>query len=248
MARRLLFIYAHPDDESFGVAGIARMYADQGAEIALVTATRGDAGRAGEPAICTREELPARREAELRAAAAILGINHVIVLDYLDKHLAEALPVTIRRKLVEAIRLHRPQVIVTFDPDGANLHPDHIAISRFAIDAVTAAGDPRWYAGAGEAHQVQRMLWTSPVMPWDAPKSPDLSKEPGVDFLVDISQYRSTKAAALRAHRTQHVSIDRHFFDLPQIDRILSIETFRQGFGPALSKRPAVDIFESITF
>ena len=66
------------------------MYADQGAEIALVTATRGDAGRAGEPAICSREELPARREAELREAAAILGIGHVTLLDYLDKHLAEA--------------------------------------------------------------------------------------------------------------------------------------------------------------
>jgi LmbE family N-acetylglucosaminyl deacetylase len=248
MPPHLLFIYAHPDDESFGVAGIARMYADQGAEIALVTATRGDAGRAGEPAICSREELPARREAELRAAAAILGINHVTVLDYLDKHLSEAPSVRIRRELVEAIRRHRPQVIVTFDPDGANLHPDHIAISRFAIDAVTAAGDPRWYEGTGDAHQVQRVLWTSPVMPWNAPKSPDLSKEPGVDFLVDISKYRSTKAAALRAHRTQHVSIDRHFFDLPEIDRILSVETFRQGLGPVLSKRPASDLFESISF
>jgi N-acetylglucosamine malate deacetylase 2 len=247
MPRRLLFIYAHPDDESFGVAGIARMYADQGAEIALVTATRGDAGRAGEPAICSREELPARREAELRAAAAILGIHHVTILDYLDKHLAEAPSGRIRRELVEAIRRHRPQIVVTFDPDGANEHPDHIAISRFAIDAVTAAGDPRWYADAAEAHQVQRLLWTSPVMWWDAPKSPDLSKEPGVDFVVDISNYRGTKAAALRTHRTQHVSIDRHFFDLPEIDRILSVETFRQAFGPPLSKRPAGDIFESIS-
>ena len=80
MPRRLLFIYAHPDDESFAAAGIARMYANEGVEIALVTATRGDAGRAGEPAICGREQLPARREAELREAAAILGINDVTVL------------------------------------------------------------------------------------------------------------------------------------------------------------------------
>ena len=100
MSPRLLFIYAHPDDESFGVAGIARMYADQGADIALVTATRGDAGRAGEPPLCRREELPARREAELREAAAILGIGHVTLLDYVDKHLAEAPPDKIRRELV----------------------------------------------------------------------------------------------------------------------------------------------------
>src|SRR5687767_10228533 len=158
MPDRLLFIFAHPDDESFGVAGIARMYADRGAELAIVTATRGDAGRAGEPPICSRDELPARREAELRDAATILGIRHVTVLDYLDKHLAEAPSDTIRRELVSAIRRHRPQVVVTFDPDGANLHPDHIAISRFASDAIAAAGDPRWYADAGDAHAVERLL------------------------------------------------------------------------------------------
>jgi N-acetylglucosamine malate deacetylase 2 len=246
MTLRLLFIYAHPDDETFGAAGIARMYADRGAEIALVTATRGDAGGAGEPPICSREELPARREGELRDAAKILGIGHVTVLDYFDKHLAEAPPDKIRRELVSAICRHRPQIIVTFDPHGANLHPDHIAISRFASDAIAAAGDPRWYAGAGDAHAVQRLLWTSPVMPWDVAKSPDLAKEPGVDFLIDISTHRDAKAAALRAHRTQHVSINRHFFDLPDVDKILSIETFRQGFGPPLSQRPASDLFESL--
>jgi N-acetylglucosamine malate deacetylase 2 len=247
MAHRLLFIYAHPDDESFGVAGIAKMYADLGANLAIVTATRGDAGRAGEPPICSREELPARREAELRDAAAILGIGDVEVLDYLDKHLAEAPPDKIRRELVGAIRRHRPQIIVTFDPGGANLHPDHIAISRFASDAIAAAGDPRWYADAGDAHAVQRLLWTSPVMPWDVTKSPDLAREPGVDFLVDVSQYRDTKAAALRAHRTQHVSINRHFFDLPDVEKILSVEIFRQAFGPTLSKRPLDDVFDAIS-
>src|SRR5688500_6870106 len=246
MPPRLLFIYAHPDDESFNAAGIARMYADRGADMALVTATRGDAGRAGEPAICSREELPARREAELRDAAKILGIRHVIVLDYLDKHLAEAPTDRIRRELVHAIRAHRPHVAVTFDPDGVNQHPDHVAISRFTIDAITAAGDPRWYPDTGDVYRVPRLLWTTPVLPWDAPKSPDLAKEPGVDFLIDVSKYRDTKAAALRAHRTQHVSIDRHFFHLPDVDKILSVETFRQGFGPTLPNRPSSDIFESL--
>jgi LmbE family N-acetylglucosaminyl deacetylase len=244
--RRLLFLYAHPDDESFGVAGTSRMYADQGVEIALVTATRGDAGRAGEPALCSRDDLPAVREAELREAARIAGIAHVIVLDYRDKHLAAAPPDKIRRELVEAIRSHRPQVVVTFDPNGANLHADHVAISRFASDAIAAAEDPRWYPDIGPAHRVQRLLWVPPVMPWDAPKSPDLDVEPGIDFLIDTSKYKEVKAAALRAHRTQHVSINRHFFELPDVDRILSQEAFRQAFGPALSKRPATDLFESL--
>ena len=246
MPRRLLCIFAHPDDESFAVAGIAKMYGDRGADVALVTATRGDAGRAGEPPICSRDELPGRRERELREAAAILGIGRVTVLDYLDKRLAEAPAAQIRRELVEAIRRHRPQVVVTFDPDGVNQHPDHVAISRFASDAIAAAVDPRWYRDAGEAHRVQRLIWTSPVLPWDAAKSPDLRGTPGVDFLIDIAQYKDVKAAALRAHRTQHVSIDRHFFHLPDVEKILSVETFRQAFGPPLSTRPSNDLFENL--
>jgi LmbE family N-acetylglucosaminyl deacetylase len=246
VTRRLLLIYAHPDDESFGAAGIARIDADRGAEIAIVTATRGDAGRAGEPPICSREELPARRESELREAARLLGIGHVRLLDYLDKHLAEAPPDIVRRELVEEIRRRRPQVVVTFDPNGVNQHPDHVAISRFAIDAIGVAADARWLPDAGPAHRVQRLLWASPVLPWDAPKSQNLAREPGVDFLIDTSKYVDVKAAALRAHRTQHVSINRHFFDLPDLDQILSVETFRQGFGPALSKTPEDDIFQSI--
>ncbi len=246
LQRRLLYVYAHPDDESFGVAGISRMYADIGADIAIVTATRGDAGRAGEPVLCSRDDLPERREAELREAARILGIAHVTLLDYRDKHLAEAPPDKIRRELVEAVRAHRPQVVVTFDPNGANLHPDHVAISRFASDAIAAAADPRWYPETGRPHRVQRLLWVPPVMPWDAPKSPDLAREPGIDFLIDTSKYRDVKAAALRAHRTQHVSINRHFLDLPDVDRILGVEAFRQAFGPWLSNIPSSDIFESI--
>jgi len=246
VARRLLFIYAHPDDESFGVAGIARINADRGAEVAIVTATRGDAGRAGAPPICSRDDLPARRESELREACRILGIGHVYVLDYLDTHLAEAAPDTIRGELVDVIRRHRPHVVVTFDPNGANQHPDHVAIARFASDAIAAAADARWHPAAGAAHHVQRLLWTSPVLPWDTTKSFDLAHEPGVDFLIDTSQYVDVKAAALRAHRTQHVSIDRHFFHLPDVHQILSVEVFRQAFGPALAKTPGSDVFESI--
>ena len=244
--RRLAFIYAHPDDESFGVAGLARHYADLGADISLITATRGDAGRAGEPPICTREELPVVREAELREAAKILGIAHVRVLDYRDKHLAEAPPGEIRHELVAFIRRHRPQVVVTFDPNGVNQHPDHVAIARFAIDAIVAARDSRWHPRDGSAHEVRRLLWTSPVLPWDVPKSPDIAREPGIDFLLDIRPQRDAKVAALRAHRTQNVPVDRHFFSQPNVDEILSIETFRQAWGPPLASIPSVDIFEGI--
>ena len=158
---RLLFIYAHPDDESFGVAGIARMYADQGAEIALVTATRGDAGRAGEPPLCSRADLPARREAELREAARILGIGHVTVLDYLDKHLAEAPSEKIRRELVERdsapSSAGRRHVRSGRRESASRPHRD------FAVRESMRSPRPAIRDGTrtpASAHRVQRLLWT----------------------------------------------------------------------------------------
>lgn len=88
MQKSLLFIFAHPDDESFAAAGTAARYADEGARLALVTATRGDRGKCGDPAVCAPEELAGVREAELREAARIIVIGDVRVLDYRDRELA----------------------------------------------------------------------------------------------------------------------------------------------------------------
>jgi N-acetylglucosamine malate deacetylase 2 len=243
---RLLLIFAHPDDESFVAAGLSRRYADVGARIALVTATRGEAGSRGDPPLCTEEELPAWRESELREAAAILGIGDIHLLGYHDKHLTDAPPAVIREQLVEIVRRHRPHVVVTYDPNGGHGHADHIAISRFTTDAVSAAADPRWHPSLGAAHRVQRVLWTPPLLAWDDPPPAEMSAEPGVDFLLDISTQKAVKAAALRAHRTQHRSVERWIFRKPHADRILAMETFRQGLGPPLPVVPLDDVFAGL--
>lgn len=245
MAHTLLFSFAHPDDESFSGAGTAMKYAaDAGARSVLVTATRGERGKMGDPAICTAEELPACRERELRRAAEIIGIESVHLLDYRDRELADAPPDAVRRALVTLIRRERPSVVFTFDPNGFNLHPDHIAISRFTIDAVAAAADPRWLPDAGAPYTVPRLLWTPLMPPWEV-RAGDPT-EPTADFVIDIVPWREQKAAALRAHRSQHISIDRCFFSQPDLDRILSVETWRQGWGPPLSRRPESDIFAGL--
>jgi LmbE family N-acetylglucosaminyl deacetylase len=246
MPPRLLLIFAHPDDESFVAAGLSRRCADAGAHVALVTATRGEAGSRGDPPLCTEEELPAWRESELREAAAILGIADIHLLGYHDKQLTDAPSGIIREQLVEIVRRHRPQVVITYDPNGGHGHADHVAISRFTMDAVGAAADPRWHQSQGAAHRVQRVLWTPPVLAWDDPPSVPMSAEPGVDFLLDISTHKTTKAAALRAHRTPHRSTDRWIFRKPHVDRILSVETFRQGLGPPLAAVPLDDVFAGI--
>ena len=134
-------------------------------------------------------------------------------------------------------------MVITFDPSGFNLHPDHIAISRFTSDAIAAAVDPRWLPEAGEPHRVTRLLWTPPLRPEEIGAGPPLGNRPGVDFLVDVQAWSGRKAEALRAHRTQHLSINRIWFDRPDPERALSSEPFRQAWGPSLRSRPETDLF-----
>lgn len=245
--RTLLFSFAHPDDESFSGVGTAMACAANGARTVLVTATRGEKGKAGDPAVCPPEELAAWRERELRAAARVSGIDEVHVLDYRDRELADAPVADIRRSLVSHIRRAAPTVVITFDPNGFNLHPDHIAISRFTSDAIAVAADPRWFPDLGPPHRVQRLLWTPLFPPWDAATFEAVGAQASADFVIDISRWRDSKAAALRAHRTQHLSVDRYFFNQANLDRILAVETWRQAWGPALAERPARDVFEGLS-
>jgi LmbE family N-acetylglucosaminyl deacetylase len=246
--RRLLLVFAHPDDESVFAAGLACRTVAEGGYVALCTGTPGEHGKVGDPPVCPREGLGAVRQAELMAACRNLGIGTVRVLGYPDRGLASAPAETIRRQLVEVVRAVRPQVVVTFDPNGSNLHPDHVAISRFASDAVAAAGDARWFPDLGAAHPTDRLLWTLPVRPWEVLRRTDPALEPGADFVLDVSPFAGRKDAALKAHRTQHQSLNRIFFSKPDVTRLLGVEMFRQAFGPPLASRPATDVFAGIEF
>src|SRR5262245_35489906 len=142
---RLMAVLAHPDDESLGFGGTFARYAHEGVETYLVTATRGEAGRyrgqrdGNHPG---PEALGKIREAELRAAAAVLGIREVSWLDYHDGQLDRVDAVEAVQRIVTHLRRVRPAVVMTLGPDGAYGHPDHIAISQFTTAAVVAAADP----------------------------------------------------------------------------------------------------------
>ena len=243
----LLLLLAHPDDESFMLAATAARAVADGRRVALVCATRGQLGSAGEPPLCTREELPAVREAELRAACAVLGIELVALLDHEDRRLGEAPVDEMRRTLVRHVRAERPAVVVTFDPAGVTGHPDHVAIMGFTLDAVTAAADPRWMPELGPAHRVRRIVWPSPVLPWDESRPDVLARRGGVDFVIDTRAWRDAKIRALRTHRTQHRSVQRHWFDdvAPGVDPFAT-ETFRLAWGEPPPSVPAHDLFAGI--
>ena len=224
---------------------IARL-SDGGARVALVCATRGQAGSAGDPPLVSRDALAAERERELRAACALLGVAAVTVLDHVDRQLADAPTEAVRTAFVAAIRAERPQVVLTFDPDGVNRHPDHVAVSRFALDAVTAAADPRWYPALGAAHRVRRVVWPSPVEPWTEWDPARLARCPGVDVVSEVRGWADRKAAALRAHRTQHPSIDHYWFAPGRPADVLAVESFRLGWGEPFPARPADDLFAGL--
>ena len=227
-----LFIYAHPDDETFGAAGTICLLRSKGWRVVLACATLGQKGKCGDPPVCEAAELGAVRERELAEAARILDISEVHLLGYEDKSLADAPRDEIRRRLVEIVRAERPDAVFTFDPNGFNAHPDHVAISRFASDAVAAAADARWYAEAGPAHVVPQLLWNTLLEPWQEASS-GVAEEPGVDIVLDVAAWADRKEAALRAHRTQHLSVDHHFFSKPNVRRILSVETWRRAWPVA---------------
>ena len=162
---RLMAILAHPDDESLGFGGTFAKYAAEGVHVALVMATRGERGWTGDPdANPGLAALGQIREAELRAAATALGIVRLTFLDQIDGELANADSGPLLARIVTEIRAFRPHVVVTFGPDGAYGHPDHIAISQLATAAVMLAADSEYpVIGGVEPVQVRKLyyrIWT----------------------------------------------------------------------------------------
>src|SRR5215471_7137199 len=133
-ARRLLGVFAHPDDEVLCAGGTMARVAEAGAEVMIVSATRGERGQIRDPAAATRRTLGAVREAELRAAAAELGVQRVQVLSYPDGALTQHRP-ALGAEIADIMRRFDPDTVVTFGADGGYGHPDHVAISRLTTQA-----------------------------------------------------------------------------------------------------------------
>jgi LmbE family N-acetylglucosaminyl deacetylase len=176
-APRLMAVLAHPDDESLGVGGTLAKYAADGVEVFLLTATRGDGGRyRGYRVDDERHPGPAAlaviREAELRAAASVLGIHDVALLDYRDQHLDRADPRQVIADIAAHLRRVRPEVVVTFAPDGAYGHPDHIAISQLTTSAIVAAADAGFGSGGADGeppYAVAKLYYIAwPASTWAA--------------------------------------------------------------------------------
>jgi len=170
-------VLAHPDDESLGVGGTLAKCAAEGVETFVVTATLGERGRfrghaPGDPKHPGEAALRGIRETELRAATKVLGVRELFLLGYHDQALDRADPREAIGRIVSAMRRVRPHVVVTFGPDGAYGHPDHIAISQLTAGAVVASADPSFAAGEASAagpHVVAKLYYMAMTEPaWAA--------------------------------------------------------------------------------
>jgi LmbE family N-acetylglucosaminyl deacetylase len=270
---RLMAVLAHPDDESLGVGGVLAKYASEGVNVFLLTATRGDRGRyRGHPVGDEQHPGPSAlatiRETELRAAASTLGIRDVSLLDYRDQHLDAAEPREAVARIVGHLRRVRPEVVVTFGPDGAYGHPDHVAISQFATAAVVAAANPDFRCDNDTAtngsHAVSKLYYVAwPASTWAAYQAAfktlrssvdgvDRQATPWPDWaittVVDTRGHWPTVWQAVSCHESQ-VSAYERLKDLPpeRHEALWGRQSFYRAFSTVNGGRGLeTDLFEGI--
>ncbi|MEU7063450.1 N-acetyl-1-D-myo-inositol-2-amino-2-deoxy-alpha-D-glucopyranoside deacetylase [Streptomyces sp. NPDC046161] len=258
-ARRLLLVHAHPDDESINNGVTMAKYAAEGAHVALVTCTLGEEGEVIPPALAhlapdRDDTLGAHRVGELAAAMKELGVSDHRFLGgpgrfrdsgmmgaeqnhrpgaFWSTEVDEA-----AAYLVEVIRELRPQVLVTYDPDGGYGHPDHIQAHRVATRAAELAAETTYRRDLGDPHEIRKVYWNrvprsvveegferlraaGAAVPFPGVASPQ--DVPGVvpdeRITAEIGDedgrdaFVRAKAAAMRAHATQ-IAVDGPFFAL----------------------------------
>ena len=170
--RTLIFVGAHPDDESFNVGATLAHYAMAGVKVYYVCATRGEVGNAKPERMKGYSTISELRSSELQCAAQVLGLTDVIHLDYRDSGmtgwednknplaLISAPLKQVTGRIVEIFRKLKPDIVITFDPIGGYRHPDHIITHNATVKAFYAAGDAKQYLKSGSAFQPKKLYFS----------------------------------------------------------------------------------------
>ncbi len=285
---RLLFVHAHPDDETLATGGTIARYTQAGHEVTVVTCTAGEQGTVptGDLVDLMHDRdgaLAEARAAEAEAACALLGAQHCWLggrFAYRDSGRAgtsanehprafwAAAVDDAAATLAETIVSMRPQVIVTYDPDGGYGHPDHVQAHRVTMRALDLAA-PTWNVPAAFWIAVPRgvlerelsdladsVRGTSDdrfVVDVDPEHYPDgCHDDDAIAVEIDISSLLDLKWAALAIHRTQFVLLDDRIWVLPRGRgyRMLRSEWYLQARGrevaPPGGQRRSSDLLEGI--
>jgi LmbE family N-acetylglucosaminyl deacetylase len=182
-----LAVVAHPDDMEYGAAAAVARWTGQGKRITYVLVTDGEAGIS---TIDPAQAGPLRR-AEQVAACRAVGVVDVEFLGLPDGLLEET--IALRSALCEAIRRHRPDVVLSInfrDSWGGPSwnHSDHRAVGRSLLDAVRDAGNPWVFRGAGDV--------------WDGVQFVAFSGSPEATHAVDVTEKFAAGVESLSCHQT----------------------------------------------
>ncbi|KPV57859.1 hypothetical protein QJ48_19540 [Paenibacillus sp. A3] len=205
MKKRWLFVFAHPDDESFAAGGTIAKLSSTGHEVVLACATSGCKGKSGEFQFATREELARHREEELRSACSVLGVAELILYRYRDGELKSIDPEALAERIRSTIAELKPDAVLTFPPDGVTGHPDHIAISQ-ATEKAVALAEAEYPEGRRPS-----FYYTSIPHYYDHCQDSGPKDTCPITARVDISDYRLHKGRALQAYRSQVYSVNRAY-------------------------------------
>ena len=234
---RLLAVFAHPDDETFRCGGTLVRLVRQGVQVWVLCATRGEAGIPD----LGPEQAGRIRETELRCACQALGIEPPRFLDYRDATLDQVDEEEAVAQITAVVQELRPQVLLTWPPDGVSGHPDHVAVSRWTREAFRRLGLSGVLSQSkGSRRHIETT--TEPavlyhiVMPRSLAQALEMTHlhtvpDEAVTLAVDVVDVWEAKMAAIRCHRSQIGSSP--ILDTPEEKQrlFLGTEYFRWAAG-----------------
>jgi LmbE family N-acetylglucosaminyl deacetylase len=261
VTRRLAAVFAHPDDDTYGLAGTLALGRGD-IQYTVIVATSGEAGTISDPSLATRENLAEVRQGEEREALRAAGAQDAAVhfLRFADGGLKDAPRDELVNKVATILKDTRPEVVVTFGPEGITKHDDHITIGSAATEAFhQAQAETEGDDGAFQcllyvaipSSEIDR-FWESlrakgeEVGDPEAPFMPRGVPDESITHRVDCTSVLKSKIEALRAHRTQREEIDQIPEDLQE--EVLGYECFVQAFPPVTEtpSHPGGSVFEGI--
>jgi LmbE family N-acetylglucosaminyl deacetylase len=191
---KVLAIFAHPDDESYGPGGTLARYAQEGHEISLLTFTRGESGTLGISKKLSSKKLAALRTCELQCAAKKLGIHHLQIFSFPDKKLSKVNDKRGEQLILKEIQNFEPDLVITFHENTISGHPDHYAVTKWTYETIRRLKNPPKLCYYGlildqTAKVQQRKLF--------AIKSQEITHK------IDVSATLKQKVKAIQCHKTQ---------------------------------------------
>lgn len=268
----LMAVHAHPDDEASSTGGVLAKYSADGVRTVVVTCTNGEFGD-GPSGIKPGEDghdtsgVAMTRLAELRLACKYLGVSDLELLGYHDsgmpdweyRHNPEAfcnVPLDdVAARIGDLIEQYRPQVVITYDPDGAYQHPDHVHAARCAIAAVERTGVPAklYYTS------MRRSAWQKifealreageDIPDWEMTEEEQrrlAEAEARITTEIDIRPVLERKREALLAHASQIT--DSWFSKIPPqvMEAAFGTESFTRVRGDSPQPVPETDLFAGL--